>query len=294
MVRAGQDAGIQSLFARVADDKLVMWQRSALLHGAEVALLNAALPGTATRAAAAVAPAAAAPCPTCPGARGGPGGASAFPSAPAGGATRGGGAGGARGGGAAPAAASAAPAAGRGRGAGGPVLRLQREPALSSVATGGGELAVRATAVLARVEWPGKPGASAPVAPLTADEQKRFDAGKAVFESLCAACHQADGRGRDHVAPSLVGSELALAPGAVTARILLNGKEGSVGLMPPLGASLSDDQIAGVLTYVRREWGQTGSPVDPDTVRQVRALTATRTRAWTNEELLALANAAGN
>ena len=27
--------------------------------------------------------------------------------------------------------------------------------------------------------------------------------------------------------------------------------------MPPLGASLSDDQIAAALTYIRREWGHT-------------------------------------
>ena len=45
-------------------------------------------------------------------------------------------------------------------------------------------------------------------------------------------------------------------------RILLNGKEGPIGLMPPIGMTLSDDQIAGVLTYIRREWGQPGTPVD--------------------------------
>jgi mono/diheme cytochrome c family protein len=41
--------------------------------------------------------------------------------------------------------------------------------------------------------------------------------------------------------------------------------------MPPVGATLTDDQIAGVLTYVRREWGQAGDPVDPATVGTVRA-----------------------
>ena len=30
--------------------------------------------------------------------------------------------------------------------------------------------------------------------------------------------------------------------------------------MPPVGSVLSDDQIAGVLTYIRREWGQTVRP----------------------------------
>ena len=29
--------------------------------------------------------------------------------------------------------------------------------------------------------------------------------------------------------------------------------------MPPVGLTLTDDQIAGVLTYIRREWGQDGT-----------------------------------
>jgi len=94
------------------------------------------------------------------------------------------------------------------------------------------------------------------------------------------------------VAPSLVGSALALASPDIPARILLNGKEGTIGLMPPIGSILSDEQIAGVLTYVRREWGQPGSAVDPSTVKSVRELTAGRTKPWTNDELLALVYAA--
>ena len=78
--------------------------------------------------------------------------------------------------------------------------------------------------------------------------------------AICQVCHQPDGRGQERLAPSLVGSALALAAPGIPARILLSGKEGPVGLMPPVGSVLSDDQIAGVLTYIRREWGQTGRP----------------------------------
>ncbi len=151
-----------------------------------------------------------------------------------------------------------------------------------------GDLQTRATNVLARIDWPGKPGAASPVTPLTAEEQQRFDAGREVYRSICQACHQPDGRGLERVAPPLVGSVLALAPPEITSRILLNGKEGPVGLMPPIGSTLNDDQIASVLTYVRREWGQTGDPVDPATVRTIRAQTASRTRPWTHDELLAM------
>jgi mono/diheme cytochrome c family protein len=278
VVRGGRDVNVQTVLQWTADTQRPAWQRSALLNGAEVALLNAPMPpATRTARAAApargqTAPAAGPPCPTCPGARSGPGGAPAFPERPAG----------------TPAPTAPAPARPVG-----PLLRLTREPSLAALADSGDPLASRIAAVLARIEWPGKPGASAPVAPLTAEEERRFDAGHEIYTNICQACHQQDGRGSSGVAASLVGSTLALGPADVTARILLNGKEGTIGLMPALGSTLSDDQIAAVLTYIRREWGQDGSPVEPATVTRTRAATATRTRPWTNDELLKLSAPAG-
>ncbi len=271
IVRGAQDAAIQRLFASVADEGRSRWQRSALLRGAEVALLGVAMPGTPTegRGGSTATPAAALPCPTCPGGRAGPGGAYAFP-------------------------APSARGPGAGGRSGGPGLRLNLEPtALSELAARGGDMGARATTLLARVVWPGKPGAAAPIAPLTSAEQQRFDAGREIYKNICQACHQPDGRGQDKLAPTLIGSALALAPADIPARILISGKEGPVGLMPPVGSVLSDDQIAAVLTYIRRDWGQAGSPVDPGIVKDVRALTAGRTRPWTNEELLALVVKAG-
>lgn len=260
IVRGGQDASTQSVLTSIGDAGRSEWQRSALLRGAEGAVLNATMPGTGGRRGAP--PIANAPCPTCPGGRAGPGGAYAFP----------------RG--------NAPTPAGRG---GQRTVRLSREPAgLSAVAAAGGDLGTRAANVLARIEWSGKPGVAAPVPALTSDEQQRFDAGREVYRNVCQACHQPDGRGQERVAPSLVGSALALAAPDIPARVLLNGKEGPIGLMPPVGSVLDDDQIAGVLTYIRREWGQTGTPVDPGQVKAVRTQTATRTRPWTHDELMAL------
>jgi mono/diheme cytochrome c family protein len=170
-------------------------------------------------------------------------------------------------------------------------VRLNAEPtALSAMTTRTDDFAARVSRVLNRVEWPGKPGASAPIAPLTTEEQQHFDAGREVYRNICQTCHQPDGRGQEKVAPTLIGSPLALASPDIPARILLNGKEGPIGLMPPVGSVLTDDQIAGVLTYIRREWGQTGSAVDSATVKSVREATAGRTRPWTHAELLALAS----
>jgi mono/diheme cytochrome c family protein/glucose/arabinose dehydrogenase len=264
ILRAGQDAAILEVLAAAGDATRIEWQRSALLRGAEVAVLNSPMPGTVARRAAA--PAANAPCPTCPGGRAGPGGAYAF--------DRG----------------NAPANAGRG---GQRTVRLTREPAaLSSVAAAGGALGVRAGSVLGRLEWPGKPGVSAPRPALTAAEQQRFDAGREVYRNICQACHQPDGRGQERLAPSLVGSALALAAPSIPARILLNGKEGPIGLMPPVGSVLSDDQIAAVLTYIRREWGQTATPVEPAQVKTVRGETASRTRPWTHDELMAMVKGA--
>jgi len=159
---------------------------------------------------------------------------------------------------------------------------------LTAFASEASDLQTRVGNVLARIDWPGKPGAATAIRPLTAAEQQTFEAGREVYRNVCQACHQPDGRGLERVAPPLVDSVLALAPAEIASRILLNGKEGPIGLMPPIGSTLTDDQIAAVLTYIRREWGQTGDPVDTATVGTTRAQTASRTRPWTHDELLAM------
>jgi mono/diheme cytochrome c family protein/glucose/arabinose dehydrogenase len=195
-----------------------------------------------------------------------------------GGGGRGGGGGGGGGGGA---------RGGRG-GAGVTGLAFPQEPtALLALAGGTGEIATAAKSLAARVTWPGKPAPPAVEAvPLTLEQQKRYAQGQEVYNNLCVACHQPDGQGREKIAPSLVSSRYVIAADAgIPTRIVLAGKEGAVGLMPPLGASLTDEQIAGVLTYIRREWGHTASAVAPADVKEVRGMTASRTRPWTEDEI---------
>jgi mono/diheme cytochrome c family protein len=145
------------------------------------------------------------------------------------------------------------------------------------------------------VVWPGKPGvaAAAEVKPLTAEQQKRFAAGKDLFSAVCAACHQATGRGLDGLAPPLLDSEWVLGPPERPVRIVLKGIRGNItvlgrmhtGDMPAFGAALDDSQIASILTFLRREWGHTASPIDPDFVKAQRAATANHPDAWSAEEL---------
>lgn len=183
---------------------------------------------------------------------------------------------------------------GRGRGFGGrgappakPVALSGAPASLSMLAASSGDAGALAKRVLAKLEWPGKPVPVVEVAPLTADEERRFAAGADIYRSVCVGCHQPDGRGKEKMAPTLVGSRYANGEPTAAMRILLAGKEGAVGLMPPLGGALNDEQIAAVLTYVRREWGNTGSPVAPADVTEIRGLTRTRARPWTDAELTA-------
>jgi mono/diheme cytochrome c family protein len=145
------------------------------------------------------------------------------------------------------------------------------------------------------VTWPGQPGYVPPpkIAPLTADEQKRFDAGKELFAASCAACHQLTGLGMEGLAPPLADSEWVLGPPARITRIVLHGLQGKIQVkgktyemeMPSLGV-FDDEQIASLLTYIRREWEHGASPVDAAFVKKVRDETSGRNEAWTEAELL--------
>lgn len=143
--------------------------------------------------------------------------------------------------------------------------------------------------------WPGKPGVSPEpkVTPLTAAQQQRFSAGKELFAISCVACHQPHGLGQEGLAPPLVDSEWVLGPEPRLVRIVLAGVHGRLRVegriyeleMPAL-AVFNDEQIAGILTYIRREWGHTASPVEPATVAGIRAETLKHDEAWTESELL--------
>lgn len=266
-MRGGKDAPVQSLFARASEPERTAWQRSALLRGAEIALLGAEVPGT--QAEPRPAAVAGVPCPTCPGGRGGPGGAYAFPARQA-------------------ASRAAERTEGRGSGAGAAPLTLDREPAgLAALIARGDDTGARAAKLLPKVTWPGKPGAPPPPAALSAADQRLFEGGREVYQNICQGCHGPEGQGMPSIGARLVESDLVQAPAGIPIRIVLQGKEGEIGLMPPIGGSLTDDQIAGVLTYIRRAWQGSGSPVSPGEVSAVRAATASRTRPWTREELLA-------
>ncbi len=145
-----------------------------------------------------------------------------------------------------------------------------------------------------RLAWPGKPGAPPRpvIKPLTTEQAALFERGRLTFTTLCAACHQPHGFGLDGLAPPLVDSEWVLGKSDVLARIVMHGLAGPVKVsgrtynlaMPPL-PQLTDEDIAGVLTYIRREWEHSASPVAAKDVAAIREATKGRQAMWTEAEL---------
>ncbi len=150
-------------------------------------------------------------------------------------------------------------------------------------------LAARARKAIDLLRWPGRaaPAEAKPVAvELTAAEKLVFEKGRELY-AVCAGCHQPDGRGLAGLAPALLNSRWVTGPPDILARIVLQGKEGTPLVMPPLGA-LDDATLASILTYVRHAWGHAASAVTPQAVAAVRAATLGRDEPWKQEELEAL------
>ena len=81
--------------------------------------------------------------------------------------------------------------------------------------------------------------------------------GAAVYSGICAGCHMPDGRGAAGAAayPALAGDPRLAAAAYPIARVL-HGK----GAMPPLARSLSDEQVAAVVGFIRTSFGNSYAP----------------------------------
>lgn len=124
--------------------------------------------------------------------------------------------------------------------------------------------------------------------------------GKATFEAFCGACHGADGKGAGNGQfPPLESSPWIEGKADRMTQAVLKGMHGPLNLempdgrllsynleMPPQGGTLSDEQLAAVLTYVRSTWGNTESAVTSEMVKTQRAVSKNREEMWTPEELL--------
>ncbi len=109
------------------------------------------------------------------------------------------------------------------------------------------------------------------------------DRGREAYLTNCALCHQSDGSGMERLATPLQNSEWILGPESTLIRIVLNGFQGEMA-MPPM-KTLSDNEIAEILTYIRSVWGHDAGAVSSAAIRGVREETGDRGRMWTIQEL---------
>ncbi|MFP5419671.1 MAG: cytochrome c oxidase subunit II [Gammaproteobacteria bacterium] len=130
--------------------------------------------------------------------------------------------------------------------------------------------------------WVAKKKAGAQVA--AADDTKAFDSaelmarGEKVYQSNCAACHQANGMGLPGTFPAINGSKVATGPIAGHVNIVLNGKPGTA--MAAFGGQLSDADVAAVVTYQRNAWdNKTGDTIQPADIAAARSGAASEAAA---------------
>jgi mono/diheme cytochrome c family protein len=102
--------------------------------------------------------------------------------------------------------------------------------------------------------------------------------GQTVYQARCASCHGSDGRGMPSDYPPLAGNPSIQMESAVNPiRMVLNGglPPGTAGNpmpygMPPFAQTLSDDEVAAVVTYIRAAWGNRGAAVSANQADELR------------------------
>ncbi|MCR9106369.1 MAG: DUF1080 domain-containing protein [Gammaproteobacteria bacterium] len=145
--------------------------------------------------------------------------------------------------------------------------------------------------------WPGDELALG-ITPLSPEQLKLQQQGEA-FYVQCAACHGDDGKGISGLAPALAGASWVTGPPEWLGRIILQGLKGPIevngevfdGVMPGHGhlPALDDATLAGLMTYLRRSWGNRANPVSVAAAAQIRQSSADRQSPWTASELQAVA-----
>jgi len=107
------------------------------------------------------------------------------------------------------------------------------------------------------------------------------DTGSQVYYEYCASCHGYDGGGRDKHMPSLAGNPIVLDPNPSSLinltlngslRVIIDGDADTFD-MPYHRGLLNDEQIADVVTFMRKSWGHDSSAVNTEQVTEVRDAT---------------------
>lgn len=114
--------------------------------------------------------------------------------------------------------------------------------------------------------------------PIPSDRETMLQ-GRRIYASVCASCHGVEGEGQPGMGPALRGN-LVVAKGPdnnVLHLILAGGYSAKTQThpqgfaMPAFGWKLDDTEVAALATYIRNDWGNTGSAVSEAAVAAMRA-----------------------
>jgi mono/diheme cytochrome c family protein/glucose/arabinose dehydrogenase len=147
--------------------------------------------------------------------------------------------------------------------------------------------------------WPGFKPTTLASSEAFLDESalKQYAEGRQKYLTSCAGCHGSNGAGATRMGPPLAGSEWVTGDEKRLVLLLLHGIEGPIEvagkkydapeILPvmPSHSAMDDASIAAILTYIRNEWGNQGSPVTGRIVGGTRHTSQGRVYPWTAAEL---------
>ena len=122
-------------------------------------------------------------------------------------------------------------------------------------------------------EMPGE----APKAPVASTIEERLSLGKQIYSRTCFACHQLEGQGIANAFPPLANSDYLNEDVNRAIEIVLKGKTGEITVNGNkynsimTAQTLTDEEVANVLSYVYNSWGNNKSEVTPTMVSKVRS-----------------------
>ncbi|MGM0580982.1 MAG: copper-containing nitrite reductase [Bacteroidota bacterium] len=113
-------------------------------------------------------------------------------------------------------------------------------------------------------------------APADFDLQSSIAEGKKIYSQNCLACHQAEGQGIPKTFPPLAESDYINGHPDKAIEAVVNGLTGEITVngetynsaMP--AQRLSDEDVAAVLNYVYSNWGNNGTTITPEKVKDIK------------------------
>lgn len=104
----------------------------------------------------------------------------------------------------------------------------------------------------------------------TQGADKVFQEGQKLFEAHCADCHRLNGQGLPVKFPALDKNPFVVGEPTKVINTVLNGRTGKWGLMPSWRDTFTDQQLAGIITYIRQAWSNKGSAITTEIVKKRR------------------------